>query len=230
VARRGARRRGELCFVNPGEAHDGAPVGEGFAYRMTYPSTALLRDLIEDLTGGAPCAAPFFREPVVRDAQAAQLFVAAHRGLERGDSALRSDEQLVRAYGLLLVQYSDLGRSPRPVGSETRSVGRACDYLDAHFADEVDLATLSRVAGLRRASLIRAFRRETGLTPHAWLSDRRIHAAQILLRQGTSVAEAAAAIGFFDQAHFTRAFKARLGVTPGAYARAGRGPVMDGAR
>ncbi len=26
---------GEFCFVNPGEAHDGAPVGEGFAYRMT---------------------------------------------------------------------------------------------------------------------------------------------------------------------------------------------------
>jgi AraC-like DNA-binding protein len=41
-----------------------------------------------------------------------------------------------------------------------------------------------------------------------------------LLKRGTSPADTAASVGFADQAHLTRAFKARLGVSPGAYRRA----------
>lgn len=216
-------RAGELCFVNPGDVHDGAPVGEGYAYRMTYPSISLLTELAEDLTGTRPQAAPIFPECVARDPEAAQLFLAAHRGIERRDGALAGDSRLFGAYSLLLLRYSDLGRGPCTAGGEARAVRRACDHLEAHYAEDVDLATLANVAGLGRTQLIQAFRRETGLTPHAWLTDRRVRAARALLRQGESAASAAAATGFFDQAHLTRAFKARIGVTPGVYARAGAG-------
>ena len=84
-------------------------------------------------------------------------------------------------------------------------------------------AVRAEVAGLRRTELVRAFRHQTGLTPHAWLTDRRVRAAQALLRRGDPPGQVAAATGFFDQAHFTRAFKARLGVTPGRYLRAESG-------
>jgi len=217
---RGAARlaaAGDLCFVNPGEAHDGAPVGEGYSYRMSYPSAALLTDLAEDLTGRRPAAVPAFREPVVRDGQAAALFLAAHRALEGGQGRLGADEHLVRAFNLALARHSDLGAGSGPAGREAGAVRRARDYLEAHLADDVDLGTLAAVAGLGRTQLIRAFRRETGLTPHAWATDRRVRTAQEMLRSGESPAEVAAATGFFDQAHFTRAFKARLGVTPGVY-------------
>ena len=41
--------------------------------------------------------------------------------------------------------------------------------------------------------------------------------AQRLLATGASLAEAAAGTGFADQSHFTRHFKAHLGLTPGRY-------------
>jgi AraC-like DNA-binding protein len=91
------------------------------------------------------------------------------------------------------------------------------DYLDAHMGEEADLADLATMAGLSRSHFIRAFAKETGLTPHAYLLDRRFRAATRLLGQGEAPGDVAAACGFFDQSHLNRIFKARMGVTPGAY-------------
>ncbi|MFL5159054.1 MAG: helix-turn-helix transcriptional regulator, partial [Microvirga sp.] len=99
----------------------------------------------------------------------------------------------------------------------SRSILRVRDYLDAHMSEEADLANLANRAGLSRSHFFRAFAKETGLTPHAYLLDRRFRAATRLLAQGEAPGNVAAACGFFDQSHLNRVFKARMGVTPGAY-------------
>jgi AraC-like DNA-binding protein len=77
--------------------------------------------------------------------------------------------------------------------------------------------TLARVAGLSGYHLIRVFRKATGLSPHAWLVDRRVHLAAHRIRLGEPLSAVASRCGFSDQSHLTRLFKARLGVTPGQY-------------
>lgn len=79
------------------------------------------------------------------------------------------------------------------------------------------LAELAREHGLSRYQLIRRFRQETGLTPHAWLLDQRIQRARLRLRQGADLADLAQELGFADQGHFQRAFKSRVAATPGRY-------------
>jgi AraC-like DNA-binding protein len=158
---------------------------------------------------------PYFPEPVVADPEAAGLFVAAHRGLDQPDT-LHGDERFVAALALMLSRHARLGQ-PGPVRSERGPVARAQAYLDAHYADTVDLASLAHVARVSRFHLIRAFRKQTGLTPHAWLADRRVRAARGLLADGQAPGEVALACGFSDQSHLTRAFKARVGVTPGRF-------------
>jgi AraC-like DNA-binding protein len=91
------------------------------------------------------------------------------------------------------------------------------DYLEAHLDQDADLASLAGLADLSRSHFIRAFSKETGLTPHAYLVDRRFRAASRLLGKGEAPGDVAAACGFFDQSHLNRVFKARMGVTPGAY-------------
>jgi AraC-like DNA-binding protein len=76
---------------------------------------------------------------------------------------------------------------------------------------------LAALAGVSRFQLLRAFRRETGITPHAYLIQRRVSAARRLLAAGEIPAQAAAAAGFSDQSHMTRAFVRYLGVTPARY-------------
>ncbi|MQT11534.1 AraC family transcriptional regulator [Segnochrobactrum spirostomi] len=215
---------GMLCFVEPGEVHDGAPHDKGYAYRMSYPSADFLAAVAAELGERPVRGGISFRGPCVRDPELVARFGAAHRAAEAAASALETDEALHAVFSAALARHAVLpaaGTSPSLAAPrEPGPVARAIAFLDGHYEDDVDLATLAGIAGIPRTRLIRAMRRETGLTPHAWLTDRRVRAARAFLTAGFAPAEVAARCGFYDQSHLNRAFKARTGVSPGAF-RAG---------
>lgn len=207
---------GTICFINPEEVHDGTPDTYGYSYRMTYPSPDFLSALVEEATGRR-MGPPKFKVPGVCDPELAQIFCAAHQALEGNGEKLAADEKLIAFYLTAIERYG--GGLPTVIGAgrESDAVQRTRDYLIAHMADATDFQYLARHVGLSAWHLIRVFRKATGLTPHAWLVDRRVHQARELLRGGESPSHIAVQCGFADQAHLTRAFKARLGVTPGQY-------------
>jgi AraC-like DNA-binding protein len=99
-------------------------------------------------------------------------------------------------------------------------VRRARRHLGERWDQRIPLADLAAVACLSRFELVRRFRAETGLTPHAYQINIRIARARALLAEGVMPAVVAAECGFADQPHLTRAFKRAVGVTPARYARA----------
>ena len=104
----------------------------------------------------------------------------------------------------------------------------AVSLLRERVTDPPTLEELALVTGVGPFALMRAFRAETGLPPHAYLNQLRVREARRLLDRGVPPAQAAAESGFADQAHLTRHFKRMLGVPPGAYQRArqdGRHPA-----
>ncbi|GAA3078029.1 AraC family transcriptional regulator [Rhizobium viscosum] len=207
---------GDLYLIDPGVVHDGAPGGEGYRYRMIYPDTKLFIDILEDVTGKAFNATPSFARALPCDPQLAKAFHNAHRTLESGAGALESDESMFSVLAAIFARYGST--IVLPIDTKERSaVARARDYLIENFDCDVGLEELATVAGLSRAHLIRAFRREYHITPHAFLTDRRVLVARRLLREGRMPADVAVECGFADQAHFTRHFKSRTGVTPGQF-------------
>lgn len=204
---------GDLCLIAPGVVHDGEPAHESYAYRISYPTTAYLEATAED----EAFAAPRFAEPIVRDPDLAAAFASAHRAAQSGD-ALERDERLLAVFARLLARHGRARpRRDRASRQERGPVARALQYMDARYAEPVDLATLAAVAGIPRVRLLRAMKRETGMTPHAWLTDRRVRAARRMLGRGAAPAQVAAGCGFCDQSHLNRVFKARIGISPGAY-------------
>ena len=101
---------------------------------------------------------------------------------------------------------------------EHPAVSRAREYLDA-AAEPVSLDVLAGKARLSKSHLVRLFRIQVGLPPHAYSLRLRISRACRLLANGIPIAEVAHAAGFADQSHLTRHFKDRVGLTPGAYVR-----------
>jgi AraC-like DNA-binding protein len=92
--------------------------------------------------------------------------------------------------------------------------------LLADLAGATPLAEIARFCGLSAGHFARAFRRSTGLAPHAWLLNARVERAMVLLRQpGKSLSEIALACGFADQSHFGRVFTRLTGQSPRAWRR-----------
>lgn len=208
---------GAIYLLNPGEIHDGAPgVSGGYRYRMIYPDTELLGGIIEDVTGRAFSGSPSFSRQLLRDEGLADEFARAHRLVQDGADGLLAEQAMYAVLARMFARYGSAIISPPKETARSRA-SNARDFLAANFSSEIGLEELAGVAGLSRAHLIRAFRREFFITPHAFQTDLRVRHARSLLRDGASPSEAAAACGFADQAHLTRHFKARMGVTPAAY-------------
>ena len=111
-----------------------------------------------------------------------------------------------------------------------RHLVRAKDLVDAHYADDLDVATLARAAGLSPAHFSRTFRATFGESPHAYLLTRRLERAAALLR-GTdhSVADVCASVGLTSVGSFTSSFRRMYGITPSQY-RASYPPAAAYAR
>ena len=90
-------------------------------------------------------------------------------------------------------------------------------FVDARYADRLALEDMAAVAGTSRYALVRAFKRELGITPGRYLTAVRVMHAKSLLEQGCTPVEAAGLAGFADQAHLGRVFRNVTGLTPARY-------------
>jgi AraC family transcriptional regulator len=98
------------------------------------------------------------------------------------------------------------------------------DYIETYLANDLSLTELSGVAHLSSYHFGKMFKRSTGMSVHRYVTARRLERAKLLLSaRRVPLVEIALAVGFQDQSQFTAAFKRRIGVTPGAYARTASG-------
>jgi AraC-like DNA-binding protein len=94
----------------------------------------------------------------------------------------------------------------------------------------VRLEALARAANVTPGYLCRRFRAEIGASPVATVDLARLsNAAELLARTDMTVSEIARAVGFGDQFHFSRRFKATFGLSPRAYRATDPGPPVLGA-
>jgi AraC-like DNA-binding protein len=216
---RGARHvtpAGQIFFVNPSEVHTGeAAASEGYIYRTLYPRAELMEQVSLDVTGKS--VIPFFKEAVIQDKSLSDLLIGFHRALAQEESRLRVESLLFAALSQVVIRHSDPQMAPRFVGRERKAVARGRDYIEAHCGRDVSLSQLSRVVGLSPFHFARAFEKEIGLPPHAYLEAVRIRKARELLNGRVPIVEVALQLGYADQSHFTNRFKRALGITPGQY-------------
>jgi transcriptional regulator of acetoin/glycerol metabolism/AraC-like DNA-binding protein len=100
-------------------------------------------------------------------------------------------------------------------GLSPGAMRRIREYVEAHLGDSMDLATLAAVAGLSIHHFARGFKQSTGLTPHHYLTRKRVERAQdMLAHTALSLSEIAYAVGF---SHLARHFRQMLGITPGQF-------------
>src|SRR4051794_672871 len=112
----------------------------------------------------------------------------------------------------------------RAVEESNRRMLRARDAMDLHFAEQIDIPALARIAYVSEAHFIRTFRATFGETPNRYLQRRRVERAMFLLRTtDRSVTDICMDVGFSSLGTFSRVFRGIVGETPTEHRR--RGPL-----
>ncbi|WP_431956376.1 helix-turn-helix transcriptional regulator [Nocardia lijiangensis] len=95
---------------------------------------------------------------------------------------------------------------------------KARDLADRHYADPLNLDELASAAGVSKYHFLRAFAAVYGVTPAAYLAERRIERAQDLLRAtNLTVTEVCMMVGYSSLGSFSSKFRQLVGVTPSEY-------------
>ena len=95
---------------------------------------------------------------------------------------------------------------------------RAKEMIVGNLTGATPLHELAAACGLSVNYFSRAFRRSTGLAPHAWLLQARVEQSKAMLRKpGASLSDVAVSCGFADRSHFSRVFTRQVGLSPGAW-------------
>jgi AraC family transcriptional regulator len=203
------------------DAARGAAIVEPFeALERILPRAAL--EQLEDQTGRTVSVG--FEDPTTSlDADPvlyhlARALAAALEGPEAID-ALLADHAVNALQRRVLVAHG--GVPPRSKGVLAPwQERRARSLMFEDLSNTPALEELAAACGLSAGYFARAFKRTTGLPPHKWLVAQRVAKARELLEgSDRAISDIAAACGFADQSHLTRAFSRQLGASPAAWRR-----------
>lgn len=199
---------GSLVLMNPDELHTGRAETEGgWRYRMVYIDP----DVAARVTGEAGW---WFGAAVGHDLAGARRVTALLDALWHAHEPLAFDSAL----HALLGEFRRHAQVPRPARAEgAPRFAPVIDYLRAHLSRRLTLDELAAVAGLSPFHFLRRFQAHYHATPQQMLMALRLYEAKRLLAAGQAPAQVALAAGLTDQAHLTRAFSRRYGVTPARY-------------
>jgi AraC-like DNA-binding protein len=206
---------GSFICVNPGEVHDGRAIGDrGRTWRILYFEPDAMAELRADVLEGEGTELTF-AAPVFADPDLHRLFETAFAP----NDAMACETALLKLVAHLARHSTS---APRRDHGTTTGIRHARERINADPGAPLTLAALARELDVSRYQLIRAFARELGLTPHAYILQRRIALARRLMRAGRALAEVANAAGFYDQSHMTRCFVRQFGVTPALFSKTAR--------
>ncbi|CAN7696664.1 AraC family transcriptional regulator [Pseudoduganella sp. LjRoot289] len=218
-----ARQRvgpGAVVVMNPGDVHGCNPVAdEPWSYRMLYVDRAWLGGLQHEW---GVSANQDFRPFAATMSMAPALYAGFNRFYEvLTDGAADTLQRQCAAVAFFGQVQSSLDPVAAAVAERSahRKLERAAEYISDNCTAALKLEDICGASGLSPSYLIRAFRTRYGMTPHAYLLNRRIQLARGLLKEGGAIAAVALETGFADQAHFQRIFKQFSAATPGQYRR-----------
>lgn len=208
---------GELLVLAPGLPHTlSADARDPWTLHWVHAAGSRLPDYLRELGS----------RPVLRVGEELQLTLLFHEVLKCLESGF-TFEPLFQAAGALahLLALILPCRHPRnPEAAEGfHKIGQCIEYMSAHLDQPLKVSALAALANLSPAHFAVLFREQTGSSPRDYLHLLRMHRACLwLARTQMALKEMADRLGYQDQFHFSRKFKAFTGRSPSEYRAAQR--------
>lgn len=202
-------------LLNPGDSHGCAPDGgRALDYKAFNISRAVMEKAARTLSRGGEAAEPRFSANVMHDGDIAALAEKLYAAVVERAPRAKQEDAFLALLERLLARSPASGSTQKPKCGTVSLLRR---HIEENYAERLSLSALLSMTDLTKFSMIRAFAKETGVTPYRYLQAVRLGRAMELLRRGVPPAEAADAAGFADQSHLTNYFRSFTGLTPKQY-------------
>ncbi len=149
-------------------------------------------------------------------------------GDDRPGAAAIAKDLASALFVMLLRHYLETDRPAEGLLTllSARETGRAAAAMLSEPARDWSLDQLASIAAVSRATLVRAFRKLSGMPPQAFLTEVRLGIARNRIAQTSDpLGEIAADVGYQSEAALSRALYRRFAVRPGALRKTGQAPV-----
>lgn len=217
-------RPGEITLLHPGEVHQDYSTEQERDYLTLNIQENLFLHGLHDFGLCDRRLPDFFPPKIPADRQMGRTFKALRQALDGHDPQRNF---LIRGLVVEVALYlshhfaSTANFEDEAISGKDASrweIRRATEILKDSYTERFDLEEFSRVVGLSKYYLEKVFKKSTGMSPHQYVIQLRVERAkQLLASSSKSIIEIAMELGFFDQSHFTNAFRHFTGTSPLAY-------------
>lgn len=195
---------------NPGEVHAGK--SQEWSHANFYPTVDIVSNLYEQIFHERKI--PFFERHIVENKE---LFLKLHNFFSAyfaKEDEILVESLLVEALSELILSNTIYTKEVDKIFEDKKIVKDTYELIKDSVETNFTLESLAQNVNLSKFHFLRLFKKEFGLTPHAFIINQRLNKANRLIQNGMSISEASIAVGFNDQSHFTRNFKKYFGYTP----------------
>ncbi|ESW80081.1 AraC family transcriptional regulator [Mesorhizobium sp. LSJC265A00] len=214
------RRAGSIIFMPAGSDWNGWDEGEATA---SYLLVSIEKGFADEVFAGMARHRPAVLPPSIgfRDGTAELALQRIALELKQPDpiSATMVECQATQLLGQML-RLNGVHQEPAKGGLSSFDLKRAVDMIETLSDGRPTLADLAKEIGVSRFHFWRAFKQSTGMTPHAFIAQRRLEQSADMLRStNLSATEIAMECGFGSSSHFATAFKRAFGAGPTEFRR-----------
>jgi AraC family transcriptional regulator len=156
-----------------------------------------------------------------RDPALAQMGLSLYEAMTHGADDLYAETAAAWIAVHLLSRYgtriNSQDRRSGGILTDAR-LARVIEYMSSHFAETLTLERLAAEACISKYHFVRLFRERVGQSPHRYLAELRLEAAQrMLISSELSIIEIALECGYSTPTHFSTAFARRFGMSPTSF-------------
>ena len=204
---------GMIAIVNPNEIHSCNPVLKTpNLYYMMYLDEkwcyGIQKSICDECDGFKS-----FPEAILYDEKLYMEYKTLCKTIFSDINYFEKENELVNFFTKLFRPY--LRESTTKI--EDPIFEKLVKYLKENYKENISLEELSQKFELNSFYIIRLFRSQINITPHAYLLNIKINRAKELLKKGFSIVDTALECGFTDQSHFHRNFLKIVATTPKEY-------------
>lgn len=214
-------RRGDLMLMEPGEIHVTERLGGPGTFWVLLMDPEAFADLVkrEFLPG-----MPRLKFATTHQPEFCAAMAALYAALTHSTSQLEKEERFAEVKRLLVEKASERPEN-RWEECDIGALGRAKEYVRAHFLREIRLDELAKAACVHPCHLARLFRKHFGMRPKEYQAVLRVEEVKKQLVSGRHLSSVEA--GFCSSSHLIRVFQTLTRVSPTDY-KMGRHRIWPG--